>query len=98
MGQGQVEDILRNHRREGVHNAPLGHHPRGAALVVKQRDTGSPNAHLIQGIDEDLVYMQRVPSGRHLLELLSPNGAQRGAVLALLVIGGSDCDLIAFLL
>jgi hypothetical protein len=52
----------------------------------------------MQGVDEDLVYMQRVPSGRHLLELLSPNGAQRGAVLALLVIGGSDCDLIAFLL
>lgn len=38
VGQGQVEDILRTQRREGVHNAPLGHHPRGAALVVKQRD------------------------------------------------------------
>ena len=37
-GRGQVEDILRKQRREGVHNAPLGHHPRRAALVVKQRD------------------------------------------------------------
>ena len=37
-GRRQVEDILRNQRREGVHNAPLGHHPRGAALVVKQQD------------------------------------------------------------
>jgi hypothetical protein len=52
----------------------------------------------MQGVDEDLVYMRRVPSGRPLLELLSPNGAQRGAVLALLIIGGSDGDLIAFLL
>jgi hypothetical protein len=32
--QGQVEDILRKQRREGVHNAPFGHYPRGAALVI----------------------------------------------------------------
>ena len=37
-GRGQVEDILRKQRREGVHKAPLGHHPRGATLVVKQRE------------------------------------------------------------
>src|SRR5262249_25791429 len=37
-GGWEVEDILRKQCSEGVHNAPLGHHPRGSTLVVKQRD------------------------------------------------------------
>jgi hypothetical protein len=36
--------------------------------------TGSPNAHLIQGVDEGLVYMQRVPSGGRVAYGLSLTG------------------------
>src|SRR5262245_26320165 len=64
--RGQVEDILREQRGEGVHNVPLGHHPRGAALVVKQRDVAvAAKAHLIQGVDEVIVHMQTLGLGGH---------------------------------